>query len=110
MKGRNWLYWVALLLLLLFLNSCQPQIPDVSEEPAATVAADTLPPSSIGSESSHLVRPTPANPQEKVEPTRAISAETIPQANPGPQTNSPGQDEPVHRNSHHLYLMVILRR
>jgi hypothetical protein len=108
MKGKHWPRLLALLFVLFLLNGCSSEKPDASEEPAATV-----PPSSIGSESSHLVRPTPANPEEKVEPTRAISAETVAQLNQtngGLQTNSGEQDELVHRHRHVVYLMVIVRR
>jgi hypothetical protein len=105
MKGKNWLRLLVLLFVLFLLSSCGGGTGDA---PAATE-----PPLSIGSENSHLDRPTPANPEEKVEPTRAISAETVAQpdqASSGPQTNSSNQDEPVHRNSYRLYLMVVIRR
>jgi hypothetical protein len=106
MKSNSWLRLLALLLVLFFLNSCGGGYD--GDAPAAT-----SPPSSIDSESSHLVRPTPANPEEKVEPTRATSAETAAQlneANSGPQTSGSDEDEPIHRNSHRLYLMVVIRR
>jgi hypothetical protein len=106
MKGNSWLYLLALLLVLLLLNGCGGG--GTGDAPVATE-----PPLSIGSESSHLVPPTPANPEEKVEPTRAISAETVTQfnqTNSGPQTNSSNPDEPVHRNTHRLYLIVVIRR
>lgn len=113
MKGTHGLSLLVLLFTLFLLNGCSPELPDTDQEPAATVAADFEPPFSIGSESSHLIRPTPANPEEKVEPTRAISAETngntLVTAGNGPQTNNINEDEPVHRHSHRLYLLVVIR-
>jgi hypothetical protein len=111
MKSKTGLRLLALLLILFLLNGCGGGVDDES----TTGPNPTSPPSSVGSEGSHLVRPTPANPEEKVEPTRAISAETIPQqnqvaSNTGPQTNIATPDQPVHRHTHRLYLMVILRR
>lgn len=106
MKNTNRLRLLALLFILFLLSGCGGG--ETGAPPAATE-----PPLSIGSESSHLVRPTPANPEEKVEPTRAISAETVAQlneTNSGPQSNSSDEDEPVHHHTHRLYLMVILRR
>jgi hypothetical protein len=115
MKGNPRLCLLALLSVFFLLNGCAPKPPDQDDEPAATVAAEAedSPPYSIGSESSHLIRPTLANPGEKVEPTRAISAETITQliqANSGPQTNGTTPDQPIHRHTHVLYLMIIVRR
>jgi hypothetical protein len=113
MRHNRWLALLGLLVLLLLLNACSGGTTgDLA--PAATV-----PPSSIGSQSSHLLPPTRDSPEEKVEPTRAISPETAAEigqtigvAAGGPQSNSPAAADngPIHRNSHVLYLLIMVRR
>jgi hypothetical protein len=115
MRYKRWLGFVGVVVLLLVLNGCAGgETPDVDNEPAATE-----PPSSIVSIGSHLVVPTAASPNEKVEPTRAISPETAAEigqtigvAAGGPQSNSPvtADNGPIHRNSHVLYLLILVRR
>jgi hypothetical protein len=105
MKRNQWLGLLGLLLILILLNGCgSSDVPEAVDSPAAT-----SPPSSIGSQGSHLLRPTPANPEQKVEPTRAITADTIAQQ-PVLVTSNTASAANIHRNSHLLYLMIVIRR